>query len=70
MALEHRRSDKGLLAEVALILLVAIVDHLDMDVQRVLPLEGGVALVTLECPLTWDRKTLVRAISSSLLLHL
>lgn len=72
VALEHRRSDKGLLAEVALILLMAIVNHLDVDVERVLPLERGVALVALECPLTCgkDRETLVRAISSHLLLGL
>lgn len=52
MALEHRRCDKGLLAEVALVLLVAVVHHLDVHVERVLPLEGGVALVALERPLT------------------
>lgn len=53
VALEHRRSDEGLLAQVALVLFVAVVHHLDVDVERVLPLEGGVALVALECPLTW-----------------
>lgn len=52
MALEHRRRDKGLLTEVALVLLVAVVHHLDVHVERVLPLEGGVALVALERPLT------------------
>lgn len=66
VALEDWRSDKGLLTQVALILLVAVVHHLDVDVERVLPLEGGVALVTLECPLTCgkDRGTFIRAISS------
>lgn len=53
MALEHRRRDEGLLAQVALVLLVAVVHHLDVDVEGVLPLEGGVALVALERPLTW-----------------
>lgn len=53
MALEHRRGDEGLLAQVALVLLVAVVHHLDVNVERVLPLEGGVALVALERPLTW-----------------
>lgn len=53
MALEHRRRDESLLAQVALVLLVAVVHHLDVDVERVLPLEGGVALVALERPLTW-----------------
>lgn len=52
VALEDRRGDKGLLAQVALVLLVSVVHHLDVHVERVLPLEGGVALVALECPLT------------------
>lgn len=51
---------------------MAIVNHLDVDIERVLPLEGGVTLVALECPLTCtkDRGTLVRAISSYLLFGL
>lgn len=53
VALEHRRRDEGLLAQVALVLLVAVVHHLDVYVEGVLPLEGGVALVALERPLTW-----------------
>lgn len=53
VALKHRRGDEGLLTQVALVLLVAIVYHLDVDIERVLPLEGGVALVALKCPLTW-----------------
>lgn len=53
VALEHRRRDEGLLAQVALVLLVAVVHHLDVDVEGVLPFEGGVALVALERPLTW-----------------
>lgn len=67
MTLEDRRSDKGLLTQVALVLLMAVVHHLDVDVERVLPLEGGIALITLECPLTCskDRCLFVRAISSS-----
>lgn len=67
MALEDRRSDKGLLTQVALILLMAIVHHLDVNIERVFPLEGGVAMVTLECPLTCSehRGTFVRAICSS-----
>lgn len=56
MALEHRRGDEGLLTQVALVLLVAVVHHLDMDIERVLPLEGGVTLVALECPLTWGQR--------------
>ena len=55
VALEDWRSDKGLLAQVALILLVAVVYHLDVHVERVLPLEGRIALVTLECPLTCSK---------------
>lgn len=57
VALEHRRRDEGLLAQVALVLLVAVVHHLDVDVERVLPLEGGVALVALERPLTWGMES-------------
>lgn len=57
VALEHRWGDEGLLAQVALVLLVAVVHHLDVDVERVLPLEGRVALVTLERPLTWGRES-------------
>lgn len=72
VALEDGRSDKGLLTQVTLVLLMAVVHHLDVDVERVLSLEGAVALVALECPLTCskDRGTLVRAISSYLLLCL
>lgn len=55
MALEDGRRDEGLLAQVALVLLVAVVHHLDVDVERVLPLERGVALVALERPLTCGR---------------
>lgn len=55
VALQHRRRDEGLLAQVALVLFVAIVNHLDVHVERVLPLEGGVALVALERPLTCSR---------------
>lgn len=56
VALEDRRSDKSLLAQVALVLLVAVVHHLDVDVERVLPLEGGITLVTLECSLTCSKE--------------
>lgn len=52
MALEDGGRDEGLLAQVALVLLVAVVHHLDVHVERVLALEGGVALVALERPLT------------------
>lgn len=55
MALQHRRRDEGLLAQVALVLFVAVMNHLDVHVERVLPLEGGVALVALEGPLTCSR---------------
>lgn len=68
MALEDGRSDEGLLTQVALVLLVAVVHHLDVHVERVLPLEGGVALVALECPLTCgnkDRGTLGRVFFSA-----
>ena len=51
MALEHRGRDEGLLTQVTLVLLVSVVHHLDVHVERVLPLEGGVALVALERPL-------------------
>lgn len=59
VALQHRRRDEGLLAQVALILFVAVMNHLDVHVERVLPLEGGVALVALERPLTCSRDTAV-----------
>lgn len=52
VALEHRRRDEGLLAQVALVLLVPVVHHLDVNVERVFSLERGVALVALERPLT------------------
>lgn len=52
MTLQHRRRDKGLLAQIAFVFLVSVVHHLNMDVQRVFSLERGVALVTLERPLT------------------
>jgi len=48
VALEDRGGDEGLLTQVTLVLLVSVVHHLDVHVQRVLPLEGGVALVALE----------------------
>lgn len=51
MALQHRRCDECLLAQVTLVLFVAVMNHLDVHVERVLPLEGGVALVALERPL-------------------
>lgn len=57
VAFEDRRRDKGLLAQVALVLLVSVVHHLDVDVERVFSLEGGVALVTLECPLTCGKES-------------
>lgn len=55
VALEDGRRDKGLLTQVTLVLLVAVVHHLDVDIECVLPLESGIALVTLECPLTCSR---------------
>lgn len=55
VALQHRRSDEGLLAQVTLVLFVAVVNHLDVHVERVLPLEGGVALVALKRPLACSR---------------
>lgn len=53
MALEHRWSDEGFLAQVTLVLLVSVMHHLYVYVQRVLALKRGVALVALERPLTW-----------------
>lgn len=73
MTLEHGGSDKGLLTQVTLILLVTIVHHLDVYVECVLPLEGGITLVTLKCPLTCtkDRSPgTLRATSRHLLLCL
>lgn len=55
VALQHRRSDEGLLAQVTLVLFVAVVNHLDVHIERVLPLEGGVALVALKRPLACSR---------------
>lgn len=57
VALEHGRRDEGFLAQVTLVLLVSVVHHLDVYVQRVLALEGGVALVALERPFTWTGRT-------------
>ena len=53
MALENRGGDEGLLTQVTLVLLVSVVYHLDVHVERVFSLEGGITLVTLKCPLTW-----------------
>lgn len=57
MALEHRRRDEGLLTQVALVLLVAIVYDLNVHVECVLTLEGGVTLVALKRPLAWTEKS-------------
>lgn len=46
VALEHGGRDEGFLTQVTLVLLVSVVHHLDVDVERVLPLEGGVTLIT------------------------
>ena len=53
MALENRGGDESLLTQVTFVLLVSVVHHLDVHVERVFPLEGGVTLATLECPLTF-----------------
>lgn len=60
VAFEHRRRDKGLLAQIALVFLVSVVHHLDVNVESVFSLERGVALVALERPLTCstDRRLL------------
>lgn len=55
MALQDGRRDESLLAEVTLVLLVAVVHHLYVHVECVLALEGRVALVTFEGPLTCER---------------
>lgn len=68
VALQHRRSDEGLLAQVTLVLFVAVVNHLDVHVERVLPLEGGVALVALKRPLACSRGTKGHAAICSYLL--
>lgn len=57
MALEHRGRDKGLLTQVTLVLLVSVVYDLDVHVECVLALEGGVTLVTLKRSLTWTEKS-------------
>lgn len=57
MALEHGRRDEGFLAQVTLVLLVSVMYHLYVYVQRVLALKRGVALVALERPLTWTERT-------------
>lgn len=56
MALEHGGSDEGFLTQVTLVLLAPVMHHLYVDVQRVLALERGVALVALERPLTWTER--------------
>lgn len=57
MALEHRRRDEGLLTQVTLVLLVAIVYDLNVYVECVLTLEGGVTLVALKRSLTCTEKS-------------
>lgn len=57
MALEHRRRDEGLLTQVALVLLVAIVYDLNVHVECVLALEGGITLVALKRSLAWTEKS-------------
>lgn len=52
VALEHRWRDEGLLTQVTLVLLVAIVYDLNVHVECVLALEGGVTLVALKRSLT------------------
>lgn len=56
MALEHRWRDEGLLTQVTLVLLVSVVYDLDVHVECVLALKGGVTLVTLKRSLTWTDK--------------
>lgn len=56
MALEDGWRDESFLAQVALVLLMAVVNHLDVHVQRVLALESSVALVALKSPLAWIRE--------------
>lgn len=57
VTLEHRGSDEGFLAQVTFVLLVSVVNHLNVNVQCVLALKRGVALVALEGPLTWTERT-------------
>lgn len=54
VAPEHRGRHEGLAAQLAPVLLVPLVDHLHVDVQGVLPLEGGVAVMALERPLALE----------------
>lgn len=54
---EHGRRDEGLVAQLTTVLLVPLVDHLDVDIQRVLPFEGGLTVVTLKSPLTWETES-------------
>lgn len=53
----NRWRDEGLLTQVTLVLLVAIVYDLDVHVECVLVLEGGVTLVALKRSLTWTEKS-------------
>ncbi len=57
MALEHRGCDEGLLTQVTLVLLVSVVYDLDVHVECILALEGGVTLVTFKRSLTWTEKS-------------
>lgn len=56
VAAQHGGRDEGLAAQLAAVLLVALVHHLHVHVQRVLPLEGRVAVVALEGPLTLEKE--------------
>lgn len=52
MALKYRGRDKSLLAQVTLVLLVSVMHHLNVYIECVLTLEGGVTLVALKRSLT------------------
>ena len=54
VASQHGRGHERLVAQLAPVLLVSFVDHLDVNVQGVLPLEGGVTVMALESPLTCE----------------
>lgn len=52
MTSEHRRRHEGLVAQLTPVFLVSLMDHLDMNIQGVLPFKGGITMVTLKGPFT------------------
>lgn len=56
MTSEHRWCDKGLIAELTPVFLVSLMNHLDVDIQGVLPFKGGITVMALKGPLTLKMK--------------